>query len=329
MWAIGRSNLALIALVGLVVATGAASAQDLGSFPTKPVRVIIPFAAGGGNDILARIVGAKLGELLGQQIINENRPGAGGRLAAQYVLGQPKDGYTIYLGATGGTSVAAAAYPNLSYHPTRSFIPLSMIANYPLVLVTNPNLPIENVRSLIAFAKKYPERANYPATSPAFIIASELLKLKSGMPGQMIPYRSSNEMVLSVIQSQTLFALSDPSPATPQIRAGQIRALAVTDQVRMEGLPDVPTIAEEGYPEVDIKLFSGYFIAAGTPEPLVKKLELALIKAIRDPGVVARLKDLAVTPKGTSSNEFAAIINRDIDSMSKVISAAHLKFEDQ
>ena len=162
-----------------------------------------------------------VGEILGQPVINENKPGAGGRIAAEYVMNQPKDGYTLFIGASGVMSIAAAAYPNLSYHPTKTFIPLTMIANFPLILVVPPELPIKNVKELVEYAKENPDKSNYASTSPAFTTASELLKLKSGMPGQMIPYKSSNEMILSVIQGQTLFAISDGPPAIPQIKARQ------------------------------------------------------------------------------------------------------------
>src|SRR4029078_10357582 len=254
------------AVFAVLTAVNAASAQDAAaSYPNKPIRVIVPFAAGGGNDIFARLVGQKIGDIPGQPVINENTPGAGGRIAAEYVMNQPHDGYTLFIGASGVMSIAAAAYPNLSYHPTKTFIPLSMIANFPLIMVVPPDHPAKNVKELVEWAKKNPDKSNYASTSPASTTPSELLKLKSGMPGQMIPYKSSNEMILSVMQGQTLFAISDGPPAIPQIKAGKVRAVAVTDSVRSEEIPDVPSMKEAGFPDVNIKLFSGYFVAVGTP----------------------------------------------------------------
>ncbi|MEI8154955.1 MAG: tripartite tricarboxylate transporter substrate binding protein [Hyphomicrobiales bacterium] len=316
------------AAFGMLAAVTVASAQDAAAgYPNKPIRVIVPFAAGGGNDIFARLVGNKLSEILGQPVINENKPGAGGRIAAEYVMNQPQDGYTLFIGASGVMSIAAAAYPNLSYHPTKTFIPLAMIANFPLIMVVPPDHPAKNVKELVEWAKANPDKSNYASTSPAFTTASELLKLKSGMPGQMIPYKSSNEMILSVMQGQTLFAISDGPPAIPQIKAGKVKALAVTDSVRSDEVPEVPSMKEAGYPEVDIKLFSGYFAAVGTPPAIVAKLEAGLQKAIKDPDVSSKLKAMAVTPGGGSSAEFRAMIDRDIKTISEVIKAANLKFD--
>src|SRR5262249_52002090 len=153
----------------------------------KPIRLIVPFAAGGGNDIFARLVTNKAAEFLGQQFVIENRPAAGGRVAAEFVANQPGDGYTIFIGASGVMSVSAAVYPKLAYHPTRSFVPLTMIANFPLIMVSQVNIAPKSVAELVAYAKANPDKSNYGTTSPAFTIATELLKLKTGMPGVAIP----------------------------------------------------------------------------------------------------------------------------------------------
>ncbi len=325
MMRLGRALLGGFALLAAAVVP--ALAQDAASFPNKPIRVIVPFAAGGGNDIFARLVGQKAGEILGQPFIIENRPAAGGRPAAEFVTHQPADGYTLFVGASGVMSVAAAAYPNLAYHPTKSFIPLTMIANFPLIFVVPADHPAKSVKELAEWAKKNPDKSNYAATSPAFIISSELLKLKTGMPGTMIPYKSSNEMVLSVMQGQTLFALSDGPPAVPQIKAGKVKALAVTGSQRSDELPDVPSMGEQGFPEVNTQLWSGFFVAAGTPPAIAAKLEDALRRAIQDPEVNKKLKAMAVSPGGTSSAEFRAMIDKDIQGYLAVIKAANLKFD--
>ncbi len=250
-------------IAATILATAPVPAQS--NYPTRPVRLVVGFAAGGGNDIFARLVGAKLSEILGQPVFIENRPGAGGRLAAEYVSNQPGDGYTLLVGASGQMSIAAAIYPDLKYHPTKTLIPLAMMGSFPLIMVIGPDNLSGNVKELVEWAKQHPDKANYPSTSPAFTIAMEQLKLKSGMPAVMIPYKSSNEMILSVLDGQTMTAIADPPPTVPQVKGGKVRALAVTGAERLAELPDVPSMAEAGYPGVDVHLWSGIFAPAATP----------------------------------------------------------------
>lgn len=301
-----------------------ASAQD---FPSRPIRLIVGFAAGGGNDLFARLVGPQFEKNIGGAIVIENKPGAGGRIAAEFVTHQPADGYTLLVGATGQMSIASAIYPNLNYHPTKSFIPLNMIASFPLVLVVTESSPAKSVKDLIAWAKANADKANYATSSPAFTIATELFKLKTGMPAQAIPYKSSNESNLSVVSGQTLLTISDGPPAIPLVKGGKTRALAVTGDVRSPELPEVPSMAELGYPAVNTKLWSGFFVPVGTPAPVVEKLKNALGKAIADAGVQEKLKAMAVTPGGPSGEEFKRAIDRDIESFAEVVKAANLKFQ--
>lgn len=317
---------AAAALMLAALSAPPSQAQGAANFPNRPIRMIIPFGAGGGNDIFARLVGAKMGELLGQKLVIENRPGAGGRLAAQYVLTQPKDGYTLFVGASGVMSVSAAVYDKLPYHPTKSFIPLTQIANFPLILVVKADSPAKTVKELVAWAKAHPDKANYASTSPAFVITCELLKLKSGMPGVMIPYKSSNEMLMSVISGQTLFTIADGPPTIPQVKGGKVRALAVTALERSPELPNVPSMAEAGYPDVNVHLWSGIFVAAGTPPDIAKKLETAARKAVQDPDVSKKLRAMAVNPGGMSSEAFRKIIDDDIVKFRAVAKEAHLTF---
>jgi len=310
----------------LAAAVTPASAQS--DYPNRPIRMVVGFAAGGGNDIFARLVGAKLSEILGRPMVIENKPAAGGRLSAEFVSHQPADGYTLLVGATGMMSIAAAIYPDLKYHPTKSFVPLSMIASFPLIMVVAADQPANNVKELVAFAKQHPDKANYASSSPAFQITTELLKLKSGMPGVMIPYKSSNEMILSVIEGQTMTTIADGPPTVPQVRGGKVKALAVTGAERSAELPEVPSMAEAGYPDVDVHLWSGVFAPAGTPPAIVAKLEKALSEAIRDGGVSEKLKAMAVVPGGGSPEEFARMIDADIVKYSEVVKAANLHFEE-
>jgi tripartite-type tricarboxylate transporter receptor subunit TctC len=317
---------ALAALLMLAAALGPARAQS--DYPNRPIRLIVGFAAGGGNDIFARLVAAKASDILGQSVVVENRPGAGGRLSAEYVSNQTADGYTLLVGASGAMSIAAAIYPDLKYHPTKTLVPLAMIGSFPLIMVIGTDNPSKNVKEFVEWAKQHPDKANYPSTSPAFTIATEQLKLKSGMPGVLVPYKSSNEMVFSVIQDQTALAIADPPPVVPQVKAGKVKALAVTGSARSPELPDVPSMAEAGYPGVDVHLWSGVFAPAATPAPIVAKLEKALDAAIRDPGVSEKLKNMAVIPGGGPADVFKRMIDADIVKYTEVIKAANLHFEE-
>jgi tripartite-type tricarboxylate transporter receptor subunit TctC len=324
------SRRALLGALALPVtaAMPAAPARAQGDYPTRPVRLIVGFAAGGGNDIFARIVGAKASEILGQPVVIENRPGAGGRLSAEYVSNQPADGYTLLVGASGAMSIAAAIYPDLKYHPTKTLTPLAMIGSFPLIMVINPENPSDNVKELVEWAKQHPDKANYPSTSPAFTIAMEQLKLKSGMPAVMIPYKSSNEMILSVIDGQTMTAIVDPPPTVSQVKGGKVKALAVTGSERATELPNVPSMAEVGYPGVDVHLWSGVFAPAATPIAIVTRLEKVLSEAIRDPDVSFKLRNLAVTPGGGPVAAFRQTIENDIVKFRDVVKAANLHFEE-
>jgi len=322
----GPIALAFAALSALTLAISPAAAQS--DYPNKPVKLVVGFAAGGGNDIFARLVGAKLSEILGQQIVVENKPGAGGRLAPEYVTQQPADGYTLFVGPSGAMAIAAAIYPDLKYSPLKSFVPLAMIANFPLIMVINADNPSKNLKEFVEWMKQHPDKANYASSSPAFTIVTELFKLKSGMPGVMIPYKSSNEMNLSVIQGQSAMTIADGPPTVPQVKGGKERALAVTGSQRSAELPDVPTMAEAGYPDVNVSLWSGIFAPAATPPAIVAKLQKATNEAIADPGVSEKLKALAVNPGGATPEQFKQIIASDITKFGDVVKATNLKFED-
>src|SRR5579862_7020842 len=272
-------------LAALLLAAAVAPASAQSDYPSRPIRLVVGFAAGGGNDIFARLVADKASQILGQTVIVENKPGAGGRLAPEYVTHQPADGYTLFLGPSGAMAVAAAIYPDLKYSPTKDFVPLAMIANFPLIMVIGEDNPSKDLKEFIAWMKQHPDKANYASSSPAFTITTELLKLKSGMPGTMIPYKSSNEMNLAVIQGQSAMTIADGPPTIPQVKGGKVRAIAVTGKERSGELPDVPTMAEAGYPGVEVSLWSGIFAPSATPPAIVAKLQKMMNAAIADPGV--------------------------------------------
>src|SRR5215510_7347614 len=316
-----RSGILCALLVFLAYAGDARAQSD---YPNKPIHFIVGFAAGGGNDLFARLVVQKFQENTGSAVVIENRVGAGGRIAGEFVARQPADGYTVLVGATGQMSIATAIFPDLGYHASNSFIPLNMIASFPLVLVVPADHPAKDVKELVAWAKSNPDQSNYGTSSPAFTIASELLKLKSGMPAVAIPYKSSNESNLSVVSGQSLFTISDGPPVIPLVKGGKIRALAVTGSERSPELPDVPSMAESGFAEVNTYLWSGFFVPAGTQAPIVTKLMTELGKALADPGVQDGLQKMAVKPGGPTGDAFKKRIDDDIKTFAEVVKAANL-----
>jgi tripartite-type tricarboxylate transporter receptor subunit TctC len=322
----GKGLLALM-LMAAVTLPARAQTDAANSYPNRVIRMIVGFGAGGGNDIFARLVGQKLQDILGQTVIIENKPGAGGRLASEYVASQSPDGYTLLVGATGAMSIAAAIYPDLRYRPTESFVPMAMIAHFPLFLVVPENGPFKSVKELVVWAKAHPDKANYATTSPTFTITSELLKLKTGMPGVAVPYKSSGEILVSVMSGQTLFGFVDGPPAIPMVNGGKVRALAVTGSERSDVLPKVPAMSEAGFPEVDVQIWSGVFAPAKTPPAIVKKLEAALQNAIEDSQVQSKLKAMGVNPGGSSGDEFRRMIDADIIKYVGIVKAANLKFD--
>jgi tripartite-type tricarboxylate transporter receptor subunit TctC len=316
------------ALAAIVAHPAGAQGDAAANFPNRPIRVIVGFAAGGGNDLFARLVGQKLSDNIGQPVIIENKPGAGGRIAVEYVKNQPADGYTAMVAASGQMAIAAAIYPKLSYHPTRDFLPLTMIASFPLILAGPANDAIKSVKDLVAYGKANPDKSNYATSSPAFSITTELFKLKTGMPAVAVPYKSSNEMMLSVAGGNTLFSIADGPPTMPLVQGGKIRALAVTGSERSSELPDVPSMAEAGYPEVNIGLWSGVFVSTNTPPAIANKLAAELRRAMADAGVREKLKAMAVNPGGGPGEEFRKKIDGDIEVFADVVKAANLKFEE-
>jgi len=322
-----ETPLAAVLLMLAAALVGSAHAQS--DYPSRPVRIIVGFAAGGGNDIFGRLVGQKLSQIIAQPVVIENRPGAGGRLAAEFVSHQTADGYTLLLGASGAMSIASAIYPDLPYKPAETFVPLAMIASFPLFMVVAADHPAGNVKDVVAWAKAHPDKANYASTSPAFTITTELLKLKSGMPGVAIPYRSSNDMILSVIGGQTMTAIADGPPVVPMVQAGKIKAIAVTGAGRSSELSNVPSMAEAGYPEVDVELWSGLFAPAGTPPAIVAGLEKSLREAIGDPSVAEKLKAMAVVPgTAVTADAFRRRIDADIVKYKGIVKSANLHFEE-
>jgi len=298
--------------------------EDPSKYPTRTIHIVVGFTPGGGNDIIARIVGQKLSESLGQPVIIENKPGGGAIVATEYVAKSPPDGYTLLVGASGAMAINPAVYAKLPYDSIRDFTAVSELGSFPLILIVNASSPIKSVAELVAYAKANPDKANYSSSSAAFQLVTEQFKQKTGAPMQVIPYKGANDSVMAVISGQVTATIADAGPVSSQVQGGQARALAVAAPKRMVDFPDVPTMKEAGA-DVDAVLWSGLFAPKDTPPAIVQKLENEIIRIARLPDVIARLKPLGILPVGNSSGEFAKILSADIARWSEVAKAGNIK----
>jgi tripartite-type tricarboxylate transporter receptor subunit TctC len=321
----GRTFWMIACLGWLALATPALALEDPSKYPSRPIHIIVGFAAGGGNDIIARIFGQKLSESLGQPVIVENKPGGGAIVATEYVAKSQPDGYTLLMSAS-GISINPAVYAKLPYDAINDFVAVSELASFPLIMIVNASSPIKSAAELVTYAKANPDKMNYASSSASFQLVTELFKQKTGVPMQVIPYKSANESVLAVVGGQVTTTIADAGPVLPQVKSGTVRALAVAAPKRMEELPDVPTLQEAGA-DVDAVLWSGIFVAKGTPPEIAKKLEGELMRIAKNPDVIARLKPLGIDTVGNSSDAFAKILAADIARWGEVAKAANIKIE--
>ena len=275
-------------------ATGPARADD---YPTHPIRLIVPFAAGGAADSVARIVGKRVGDALGQTIVVEDRGGGGGIIGAEIVRNSDPDGYTLLLGQSGPISINPGIYPKLSYDPEKDFMPVSMTTSYPYVLVVNPSLGVKTVAELVALAKSKPGQLNYgtAGVGASNHLATELFDSKAGIKMTHIPYRGTSLAVADLISGQVQVVFADPVSALSQVRAGTLTALGVTSKERSPVAPDLPTIAESGYPGFDAIAWHGIMAPAGTPPAIIERLNAEILKALKDPET-AKLIEAAGDP---------------------------------
>ena len=313
------TSTAMTMVIGLAT-TPALNAQ---TFPTRPIRVIVSFAAGGGIDILTRLVGQRMSEHLGQPVVVENKPGANGIVGAEYVARAAPDGYTLFTGPMSVMAINPAVYTKLPY-ALSDFAPISTIASYPLILVVSAKSPIHSLRELIAQAKADPARANVSGAALVFQLTDELFKMKTGMPLVYVNYKSSTESVTAVINGEALMTISDAGPVSGPLKSGQVRGLAVTAPSRAPEFPDLPTMAESGVPDMEVVSWAGFFAPARTPAAIVKKLQDEAIRAVKLPDVRQRMKALAVDPVGGTSAELAKIVAADTARWAAVAKAANL-----
>jgi tripartite-type tricarboxylate transporter receptor subunit TctC len=311
-----------IAALALIGATFPALGQD---YPNRPIRIVVGYAAGGGNDIIVRVMVNELSKGLGQAVIVENMPGAQSIIAAEAVAKAAPDGYTLLMGPSGPMTINPATYSKLRYSPTRDFTPISMICEFPLIVTVDAKLPIKSVSELIAYAKANPGKSNYASSAGIFQITTEMFKQRTGTAIEMIPYKSSGESVQALIGGQVMLTIVDPPPATGPLKAGTIRGLAVTSGKRHPSWPDLPTLAEAGVPDMEVPVWTAFFAPAKTPAAIVARLQREVARVVQTPEVKERFAGMGLDPVGGSSEDLARRVASDIAKWTAVAKAANLK----
>jgi tripartite-type tricarboxylate transporter receptor subunit TctC len=316
---------ALMTLATLGLDAGNAVAQE---YPNKPIRLVVPFAPGGGVDVLARLLAAKLPEFLGQPVVVEHRPGAGGNVGADTVAKAPPDGYTLLL-TTSGHAASPALYRTLPFDAAKDFAPVTQVVASTLVLVANPGLPATSTKELIALAKQKPGGLNYGSSGPGapLHLAMEMLKSAAGIDIVHIPYRGDAPLATAVIAGDVQVGIVPQATGLQHIKAGAVRALGVVTVKRSPALPDVPTIGET-VPGFDAGVWNGIFAPANTPPDIVARIQRDVAKALATAEVGDRIRAVGNEPVGSTPEAFAAVFKADLAKFAKVVKEAHIPVQD-
>ncbi len=311
---------------GAVLPHAAAVAQE---FPSKPIRIIVPFAPGGNVDITARIIAQPLAELLGQQVVVENRPGGGGMVATTQVIKGPADGYTLVLGSSSTIAVAPATTKNPPYDPTRDLVTVGPIQAVPIVLTASAKTPIASFREFAAQARARPGQLSVASagTGTSNHLALELMMKQTGLKVLHVPYKGSGAALIDVVGGQVEGMMDQLTASMQHIKEGRVRALAVTTRKRSALLPDVPTLAELGFAEYDVSTFTGLFAPAGTPRPVLDKLGAALARVLAQPAIRERFAALGVEMIETDAKTFDAYVKKDFENWRTVAREANISLE--
>ncbi len=313
-----RSN-RIFAAVACVIAFGAAHAIAE-TFPTRPVRMIVPYAAGGGADIVGRLVAQRLGDGWGHTVVVDNRPGAGGNIGTEIVARAPADGYTLLLIGPNHT-VNISLYSKISYDPVKDFAPVSVVTSAPYLLLVNPSVGVNTVADLIALAKSRPGKILYASAGngTAGHLGMELIKTMAGIDMVHIPYKGSPPALTDLLAGQVSAAFDNVLSAAPHVKAGKLRAIAVSTIKRSSAMPEVPTVAESGLPGFEVAVWQGILAPAGTPKSIVDTLHAAIVAALARPDMKERMAANGTDIIGSSPAEFAAFIKSDIVKWAKVV----------
>lgn len=318
----------MVALCGAaLLGWGAVAAAQ--NYPSKPVRFVIPFAPGGSTDTLARAMGGKLSELLNQQVVIDNRPGANGDIGTSIVARAVPDGYTIVLGYIANFGIGPSLYDKMPYDPVKDFAPITQVAGASNILVIHPSLPAKNFKEFIAYSKANPKKVTFASASVASVghLTGELLNDLAGIDMVHVPYKGSGQAISDLVGGHIKVMISGMASTLPHVKSGKLRGIATTGARRTPATPDLPTIAESGFPGFEATSWFGVLAPAGTPRPVVARLNKDIIRALQDPAVAKRLADVGFEITTGTPEQFAAYIQAEIKKWAKVVKASGAKAE--
>jgi tripartite-type tricarboxylate transporter receptor subunit TctC len=314
-------------LWGALLAVLPATTFAQGTYPTKPVRLIVAFPPGGSTDIIARLVGHKLGERVGQQVVVDNRGGAGGTIGTELAARASADGYTLTMGTTSTHVIAPAAYPNVKYDPVKDFEPITLVASTPYLLVLHPSVQARSLKEFVGLMKAQPGKLNYASAGAGSTtqIAMEMLKIASGTDIVHIPFKGNGPAGAALMGGEVQALFGSMPAVLPHAKSGKMRAIAVGTAKRSPALPDVPTVAESGYPGFEVSLWLGFFAPKGTPGPVVKKLYGELTTIAKTPEMKEQFERNGADPLTTTPAELSKLMQSELAKYRKVIKAANIK----
>lgn len=325
-----RGLLALAAGAALALPAISTHAQDAANFPSKPIKMVVPFSAGGGIDLIARIAAQKMTEVLGQTVVVDNQGGGGGVVASRNVARAPADGYTLIFHSVSSAVVNAQVYSNLGYDPV-GFVPVSLVAEFPLVMIINPNVPAKDMKEFIALAKANPGKFSYGSSGvgSGIHLAGELFRTLAGVDIQHIPYKGTSAALTDVLGGRIEMLIDGVPPQVGNIAQGRVRPLAVTTRTRSAVLPNVPTMLESGLAGYDIPFWVAIYAPPGTPRPIVDKLSAAISKSMKDPATIAKLKEAGTESVGSTPEQLDKFWKEQLAIYGRIAKTANIKLESQ
>lgn len=323
-----RLRIAVLAAAAAFAAAASAAAEAQ-AYPARPIRVIVGLAPGGGNDTIARLIGQKITGPLGQAVVVENRPGAGGTIAADTVAKSTPDGYILLLGNAAQLSIRPNVQKNPPYDPVRDFQPISLIASAPLLVVVHPSLPVHTVKQLVAFARAHPGALNYASNGVGSTthFATELFKVLTKTRMEHVPYKGLSPAMVDLLSGQVHLMFSSAVAMLPHVKQGKLRAIAMTGARRSPAIPEIPTVAESGVPDYEAGSWYGLLAPAGTPRAIVERLNREIVAAVQSQDVQRHLLEEAVTPIGGTPAEFSAHISKELARAARVVRESGARFD--